>query len=175
MSEESQAPAPDTTTDPRLVDYEEPGDAAVRRRLRLRPIVYAGFASHPDRRPCPPWCASAGDGYGHVVEPDHPFAAYHEMEERPAIAASFYKGARDNTDDDIVAASTVELALSQIGRARPVIRAYFRHAAGRSELLVSLTLQDARELARILEYVVDVADPTGVTALPPIDESAEVE
>lgn len=147
-------------------DYIEDSDAQIRRQLDLRPANYAadrgGPGTHPDQRPCPSWCwVGQSDEYDHEMDYTHPLEAEHNMGAIPHVVASLYPGDPGHAGDRVVSAATIEPRLEQVGQGDPRIAVGFRRYRGRESLFdleyLRLSLTDARELARVLNHLVDLA------------------
>lgn len=149
----------------------EPEEAALRRRLGLRPVHYfnrKGPGTHPDQRPCPPWCwIGQEDGAEHEVEPRQPTRATHSMGVDVEVMASAYQGTM-SFGGNYVSTAAVSLHLQQIGQGAPTIRVdlrRWRDGEHEYDSLLVLAVTDAAEVARALAYLVDVAEgmPSGPT------------
>lgn len=140
--------------------------------IQLRNKELPEDESHPDTRPCPPWCwltADNPEGYSHEISPDRITAARHDMGEPINVRASLYGAEQEG--GRVVTTATLEVALEQDGADEPRFQVALRHYArekGSNGLYSSvmhydhdrlrLTAEDARELALVLTYLTDVAD-----------------
>ncbi|HXH80600.1 hypothetical protein, partial [Nocardioides sp.] len=114
-----------------LREHVEESDFALTERLGLRPTHYpdsSDKATHPDQRPCPPWCwVGQNKEYGHEIEWNYPATALHSMEGVPTVFASRYAGhcsGNSSTGDRDIRAATIEPHLKQRGQGEPVIDVY---------------------------------------------------
>lgn len=147
--------------DARLYGYGE--DYARRLALRLRETSFEEGERHPDRRPCPPWCVGARySTYEHEIEVDNPFEALHRINGGISSVASRYPGVARG---ESVQAATLYSVLEQRGQRDPVlqvgVRTYDAQGKQDADLLFNplrLSLEDARELVKVLSYLVDLAD-----------------
>ena len=142
-------------------ELDEP-ELVLRQRLDLRPTVYAEASEHPDRRPCPPWC-SIGHGIGqHEIVARHPAVALHHIDAAIQSVASLYPGEpATGFGARQVRTATIESDLTQLGSADPVISVSLRRWEGRRQRFqkrLTLSLQDAMELAAVLRFLVDVTN-----------------
>jgi hypothetical protein len=156
--------ATSSTSTPDAVLAAQTRDAGtVRDSLGLRPISYAMSTGHPDRRPCPSWCwvGRAGGEFEHEIMARHPMKALHEIESAIRTVASLYPGEPAvGVGDRTVGTATVESDLTQLGSADPVISVYLRRWDGqiaKHDKRLALTLEDAKELAAALTYLVGLA------------------
>lgn len=147
-------------------DYIEDSDALVRQQLDLRPAHYLQDTctpgTHPDRRPCPSWCyIGQSTEYDHEVDYTRPLTATHIMNATPHVVASQYQGDPDRGQKMVVSTAAIEPRLEQIGQDDPLVLVAFRRYHGRQQQydheLLRLSLTDARELARVLNHLVDIA------------------
>lgn len=149
--------------------YEEDEDYTIREHLGLRPDDYSNAnytkGSHPDRRPCPPWCwVGRHPEYDHEILPDRPMTAHHTMDGVPSIVASRYPGKMCGTPDDRqVHTATIEPRLDQFGQEDPRIDIALRTYSANGEqhyendqLLMSVA--DAKELVKVLALLIDAAN-----------------
>ena len=148
--------------------FEEPEQYALRQKLGLRPVYYSSNTDgtkglHPDQRGCPSWCWIAQhDEYDHSIDQDRPMTATHTTDNDPTIVASFYKGA-SHAPDYATHTATLEPRLEQVGQNLPAIHIALRHyPVGNKQVYLhkhlSLRLDDARELALVLNYLVGLAE-----------------
>lgn len=155
----------DVEKDP-FYDADDPGNYAVRRHLGLRPLQYREEDGTADPRPCPSWCwvGQSEGGYQHEVDPRRPLEAHHSIEGWVSSMASLYEGQTVQEYADTprhVATATYECHLEQVGQGDPRIRVYLRHYKNRGhhfEIRNLLSIDDARELAMVLNHLVEVAD-----------------
>lgn len=132
--------------------------------------------SHPDERPCPPWCWVAHhnpNGYAHETDPDHLLTKVHTLDWIPEIRASLYAGEKNllrTRSCYEIHTATIEPRLVQHNQALPEVniglRTYerVRDADGKwrtqmkyEDERLRLTIADACELVTVLEYLIDVA------------------
>ena len=145
--------------------WELPEEYAIRQQLGLRPASYPASdapATHPDQRPCPPWCTGTGGDSDHEIDPARPFVASHNTD-MIATAASAYRGTVDSGAGRLVAPTTIETMLEQLGQGGQRIHVYLRHyPLPRSEMswtkLLALSITDAAELATVLTHLIAQAD-----------------
>jgi hypothetical protein len=82
----------------------------------------------------------------------------------PAVMATLYQGefASGHGDDRFVRAATIEPRLEQLGQAAPLIRIALRRWKGREQHYddgrLKLTVADARELVKVLDYLIETAE-----------------
>jgi len=161
--------SPESVTRPGISDHYEPEDETFTRTLGLRPTAYSDDdlkSSHPDQRPCPPWCwVGQQEEYGHEVLCGNPTNATHSMAGAPHVLASLYEGDRYQADAHghgrVVMTATIEVHLDQIGQGDPTLTVCLRQHVGREsryDEVLRLTLTDADELSRALAHVVKVAE-----------------
>ena len=157
-----------TAPDTEVIDYEDDDDAALRKELGLRPIVYhanGGKGTHPDRRPCPPWCwvgKEEGDRYEHEVDPRDPMEAMHADGATARLVASLYPAPREKVNGERVGTATIEAHLEQRGQGSPVIRvglrAHHEDCGLDYKEILRLSLTDAEELSTVLRHFVRQAE-----------------
>jgi len=71
-------------------EFEERGNAVLRRELGLRPIGHPDDGDHRDQRPCSSWYLSAEeDEYKHEVDCHHPLGGCTHANQ-PSVVASMY-------------------------------------------------------------------------------------
>jgi len=144
----------------RLAD-PSPGDIDPRSLIGLRPTRYPKSGHHPSAGACPPWCWVEQDPtlHQHEITAGDPMRALHHIGEPIAVVASLYRGT-PSEDGQHVQTATVEVDLTQVGGAEPVVDVSLRHwPDGRhaQEQRLVLTHEDARELATVLNHLVDLA------------------
>lgn len=147
----------------------EPEQAKLRQLLGLRPSYFSDEESdnHPDRRPCPTWCwVGQDDEYDHDVDWRHPLTATHTMGGTPHVVAELYSGSYTRAGGETVYESaTIEPHLEQEGQEAPTIRVHLRHWLSHQEMsheeVLRLSLSDADELSRTLDYLVRLAYSDG--------------
>lgn len=143
--------------------YEEASDYTMRQRLGLRPVFYAnddGLESHPDQRPCPPWCVRTGTEYGHEIDPGRPFVAEHSTD-LISLAASCYRGEFQRDPVRGVAPATIEVGLRQLGQGGQRIDVYLRQERDGEHMFtkqLALSPTDAGELVTVLSYLLAQAE-----------------
>lgn len=137
----------------------------------LRPTEFPD-SEHPDQRPCPSWCWIAADNpdkYDHEVDADHIQVATHTMDAIDT-RATLYNGDHSYTQNMITTAK-IESRLEQAGAGTTTVRVSLRTYAREQgadgnyhnamkyyESRLRLTVEDARELACVLTYLVQTAD-----------------
>lgn len=144
--------------------WEEASEYTRRQQLGLRAVYFPDTqepGSHPDQRPCPPWCAIGASEYDHEIEPGAPFLAEHSTEPI-GIAASVYRGTHHRgARTPGVSAATIETHMRQLGQGGQRIEVYLRQERDGEECYtkqLALGVTDAAELATVLSYLVAQAD-----------------
>lgn len=144
-------------------EFEEPEEFTLRQYLGLRPITLVDDGmegTHPDRRPCPPWCDLGNSEHGHSVEPSSPYAAEHSSV-IVSLAASHYEGSAEHSAGQrFIAPATIECWLRQSGQGDTTIKVSLRHDGGgpKWQERLRLSVNDARDLIATLTYLVGLTE-----------------
>jgi hypothetical protein len=143
-------------------DWEEPHDYTLRQRLGLRPVSYPESGTHPDQRPCPPWCVVKESEYDHEIDPARPFTAEHYTN-MIATVASAYTGTTTRSGGRLVTPATIETMMQQLGDGRQRINVYLRHYPEPQRKIswtrqLALGVTDAKELVTVLSYLIGQAE-----------------
>lgn len=140
---------------------EEASAYSLRRHLGLRPVAFDKNAAqtkgaHPDQRPCPSWCwVAQQDEYDHDVESDHPSTTEHAANRLASVGLVSYRGYRLA---DTLHLATLQVDVTQLGQAVPRIR-LSRHDAGDFHAdLFKLSVSEAREVVKVLNYVIALVE-----------------
>jgi hypothetical protein len=146
-------------------DWEEPEETALRQRLGVRPTLYVTDGEDPDARPCPAWCHDGHDT--HDIHKEHPLDARHALGYTPRVVASRYRGEYNHSDaGGCVTTAHIDVELQQIGQAGPHIELGLHHYPNGQhafENRLEVSVEDARDLARALTHLADVAEGIGLT------------
>jgi hypothetical protein len=145
-------------------EYEEPEQFTTRQYLGLRPVAFPADDqkhTHPDQRPCPPWCDIGNSEWGHEIDPRAVFSAEHNSE-RVTFPATMYGGSYDQGPSRrLVIPATIECSLSQNGQTLPKISVALRHnldGEARYQERLRLSVNDARDLIATLTYLVGLTE-----------------
>lgn len=140
-------------------DYLEYGRPQSAAGLGLRPVTFNESAPHPDPSPCPAWCDHRPEAESHEVDVSSGGEVEHSGDS-VSVRASLYQGKSGYGEAEF---ATLETHLETRGLARPQLHVALRDYSypgpkHHYDEVLKLTLDDARELAAVLTYLVAQAE-----------------